>query len=204
MSAPQRNYIGLTGGIGAGKSTAAARFVALGAAVLDADGISRRALEPDGCCYAETLELFGRGVLLPDGRIDRARVAALVFSDAALRARLNALVHPAVRREMLAQAARMGTGRLIVFDVPLLFESGWQAMVSRTVLVAAREETRIARVCRRDGCAPQAAAARIRAQMPQREKEALADFVLQNDGTLEALYRQVDALYARLAAEAGL
>ena len=134
----------------------------------------------------------------------RARVAALVFSDAALRARLNALVHPAVRREMLAQAARMGTGRLIVFDVPLLFESGWQAMVSRTVLVAAREETRIARVCRRDGCAPQAAAARIRAQMPQREKEALADFVLHNDGTLEALYRQVDALYARLAAEAGL
>ena len=127
MSAPQRNYIGLTGGIGAGKSTAAARFVALGAAVLDADGISRRALEPDGCCYAEALELFGRGVLLPDRRIDRARVAALVFSDAALRARLNALVHPAVRREMLAQAARMGTGRLIVLDVPLLFESGYLA-----------------------------------------------------------------------------
>lgn len=204
MSGQKRNYIGLTGGIGAGKSTVAARFALLGAAVIDADAISRRALEPDGCCYAGVVQLFGPGVLGPDGRIDRGRVASLVFSDAALRERLNALVHPAVQREMLARADEAGERRLVVFDVPLLFESGWQSLMYRTVLVVAGEDTCVARVCRRDGCTPAAAAARIRAQMPQQDKVALADHVLENDGTPEALYPQVDALYARLCAEAGL
>lgn len=204
MSGQKRNHIGLTGGIGAGKSTVAARFALLGAAVIDADAISRRALEPDGCCYAGVVQLFGPGVLGPDGRIDRGRVASFVFSDAALRERLNALVHPAVQREMLARADEAGERRLVVFDVPLLFESGWQSLMYRTVLVVAGEDTRIARVCRRDGCTPAAAAARIRAQMPQQDKVALADHVLENDGAPEALYPRVDALYARLCAEAGL
>ena len=123
MSGQKRNYIGLTGGIGAGKSTVAARFALLGAAVIDADAISRRALEPDGCCYAGVVQLFGPGVLGPDGRIDRGRVASLVFSDAALRERLNALVHPAVQREMLARADEAGERRLVVFDVPLLLRA---------------------------------------------------------------------------------
>lgn len=196
----QKNFIGLTGGIGAGKSTVSARFAALGAAVLDADAISRQALETDGCCYSDVVSLFGDGVLQLDGSINRRRVAAIVFSDAGKRRQLNDIVHPAVQCELLRRASAVEPQRLVVFDVPLLFESGWHLMMHKTIVVAAEERVRIARICARDGCTVSEAMARIRAQMPQEQKCRMADFVLTNDGSVAALHLRVDALYAKLCA----
>lgn len=196
-----KNFIGLTGGIGAGKSTVSARFAALGAVVLDADAVSRQALEPEGCCYDAVLSLFGREIALADGRIDRRRVAGIVFSDAAMLQRLNAIVHPAVGRELLRQASAVPAHVLALFDVPLLFESGWHRMVHKTIVVAAEDAVRVARICARDGCTAEEALARIRNQMPQQQKCRMADYILVNDGTVENLYRSVDALYKTLYAE---
>ena len=193
-----KNFIGLTGGIGAGKSTVSARFAALGAVVLDADAVSRQALEPDGCCYEAVLSLFGREIALADGRIDRRRVAGIVFSDAAMLQRLNAIVHPAVGRELLRQASAVPAHVLALFDVPLLFESGWHRMMHKTIVVAAEDAVRVARICARDGCTAEEALARIRNQMPQQQKCRMADYVLTNDGSVATLYQNVDMLYETL------
>ena len=195
-----KNFIGLTGGIGAGKSTVSARFAALGAVVLDADAVSRQALEPGGCCYEAVLSLFGREIALADGRIDRRRVAGIVFSDAAMLRRLNAIVHPAVRQELLRRASTVPADRLALFDVPLLFESGWHRMMHKTIVVAAEDAVRIGRICARDGCTAEEAMARIRNQMPQQQKCRMADYVLTNDGSVATLYQNVDALYETLCA----
>ena len=134
-----------------------------------------------------------------DGSIDRKRVAALIFADEALRQQLNALIHPAVQAEMLRlAAAEKDLRRPVIFDVPLLFESGWERMMHRTIVVTAEDAVRMQRVCARDGCTEAEAMARVRAQMPQEEKVRRADFVVENSGDLNALYEQVDALYARL------
>lgn len=202
MSGLTKNFIGLTGGIGAGKSTVSARLAALGAVVLDADAISRSALEPDGCCFADVVDLLGSEILRPDRSIDRGRVAQLVFSDESLRQRLNAIVHPAVRAEMLRLASAVADPYTpIIFDVPLLFESGWDRMMRKNIVVVADDSIRIARICARDHCTREAAQARMRAQMPQQERQALADFVLNNNGTEEDLIVQVDALYAQMREE---
>ena len=199
MSMAQKNHIGLTGSIGAGKSTVSERFRQLGALVLDADAISRSALERGGCCYAAAIGLFGDEIVRADGSIDRKRVAALIFADEALRQQLNALIHPAVQAEMLRlAAAEKDLRRPVIFDVPLLFESGWEGMMHRTIVVTAEDAVRMQRVCARDGCTEAEAMARVRAQMPQEEKARRADFVVENSGDLNALYEQVDALYARL------
>lgn len=197
-SGSPKNFIGLTGGIGAGKSTVSARFAALGAVVLDADAVSRQALEPDGCCYEAVLSLFGREIALADGRIDRRRVAGIVFSDAAMLRRLNAIVHPAVRQELLRRASTVPADRLALFDVPLLFESGWHRMMHKTIVVAAEDAVRIGRICARDGCTAEEAMARIRNQMPQQQKCRMADYVLTNDGSVATLYQNVDMLYETL------
>ena len=197
-SGSPKNFIGLTGGIGAGKSTVSARFAALGAVVLDADAVSRQALEPGGCCYEAVLSLFGREIALADGRIDRRRVAGIVFSDAAMLRRLNAIVHPAVRQELLHRASTVPADRLALFDVPLLFESGWHRMMHKTIVVAAEDAVRIGRICARDGCTAEEAMARIRNQMPQQQKCRMADYVLTNDGSVATLYQNVDMLYETL------
>lgn len=197
-SGSPKNFIGLTGGIGAGKSTVSARFAALGAVVLDADAVSRQALEPGGCCYEAVLSLFGREIALADGRIDRRRVAGIVFSDAAMLQRLNAIVHPAVRQELLHRASTVPADRLALFDVPLLFESGWHRMMHKTIVVAAEDAVRIGRICARDGCTAEEAMARIRNQMPQQQKCRMADYVLTNDGSVATLYQNVDMLYETL------
>ncbi len=199
MNMVRKNYFGLTGSIGAGKSTVSERFRQLGALVLDADAISRSALERGGCCYEAAIELFGSDILKADGTIDRKRVAAIVFSDDALRQQLNRLIHPAVQAEMLRLAsAERDACRPVIFDVPLLFESGWEQMMHGTIVVAAEDRVRMQRVCKRDCCTEAQAMARVRAQMPQSKKVRRADFVIDNSGDLETLYRQVDTLYARL------
>lgn len=195
--------IGLTGGIGAGKSTAAARFRALGALVLDADAISRAALEPGGACYEAVVHAFGADVLLPGGAIDRKALAKIVFASKEKRALLNGIVHPHVIETMFETAeAELGRrGGIAVFEVPLLFESGMHKKMDANVLICADEEARVERILRRDGATREAAQSRIRAQMPDEQKRLLADYVLENNGSVAELNEQIDRVYNTLLEE---
>ena len=193
--------IGLTGGIGAGKSTAAERFRARGALVLDADEISRDSLKKDGACYGEVVHLFGSEVLQPNGEIDRKKLAGIVFSDEDKRNKLNAIVHPYVIETMfrLAEESLGKLGGIAVFEAPLLFESGMHERMDRNILVTCGEEQRLERILTRDNTTRDAALARIRAQMPEEEKRLLADDILENSGTIEQLNAQIDTLLEGLA-----
>ena len=182
--------IGLTGGIASGKSTVAELFRAWGAYVADADDISRHALDPGTSCYEQTVAAFGRDILHADGRVDRSKVASIVFSDREALATLNGIIHPYVHETILADSKRAFTEapkRLIVWDVPLLFETGYDKEVAKTVVVTARQSLRIQRIVERDGSTKAAALRRIRAQMPDREKVKRADMVIRNNGSLAEL-----------------
>lgn len=184
----------------AGKSTASRRLRELGAFVLDADQAARAAVSPGSPGLGAVAGRFGPGLLRPDGSLDRPALAARVFGDAGELAALNGILHPLIQAALtrgLEEAARRGEA-VAVLDVPLLFECGWQAMCDETWLVAAPEALRIARAMARDGMSEAAARARLTAQMPEAEKRALADVVLENDGPVEKLLRQVDAQFARL------
>lgn len=201
MSKRAYKRIGLTGGIGAGKSTAAKRFRELGVLVLDADEISRASLKKGGACYSDVVALFGSVILAQDGEIDRKKLASIVFSDEEKRRQLNAIVHPYVIETMFSRAeeALNKSGGIVVFEVPLLFESGMHEKMDRNILVGCGEEQRVKRILERDNTTRQAALARIRAQMPEEEKRLLADYILENDGTIEQLNAQIDALLEELS-----
>ncbi len=195
--------IGLTGGIGSGKSTVAARLASLGAHVYDADEIARHALDPGGVCYARVIETFGEALVDQDGAIDRKKLAQIVFHDEKQRQKLNEIVHPYVIEELFSRAAREldGTeGRIAVFEVPLLFESGLDQKMDETILVASDKENRIQRVMRRSGMTREQILARMRTQMPEEEKRRRADRIIENNDTEEALLRRVDRLYEALNA----
>ena len=187
--------IGLTGGIGSGKSTAAAWFRAQGIPTLDADAISRAALDPGSDCYRKTVELFGPDCLQPDGTVNRAEVAKRIFADPKLREALNSLIHPFVLEEMQRETALLQTER-VVWEVPLLFESGYYAYCDCTVSILCAESIRVDRICRRNGVTPDEALSRIRAQITDAEREALSDVAVRNEGTPEELF---DALAKMLS-----
>jgi dephospho-CoA kinase len=204
--------IGLSGGIGSGKSTVAKLLAARGAVVIDADSIVHELQAPGQPLVQEIAEAFGPAVLDDEGALDRAALGDIVFRDEQARLRLNALVHPKVGAEFArrVQAARDAGTRVLVLDIPLLFEgrragtgASAQMPFDALVLVYADEETQIARQMARDRCSRDEALRRIRAQMPLSEKRAMADHVIENDGSLEETELQVDALWARWAAEAG-
>lgn len=199
--------IGLSGGIGSGKSTVARMLAERGAVVIDADAIVHELQAPGTPLVAEIARAFGPGVVDEHGALERVALGEIVFRDEAARKRLNDLVHPKVGAEFArrVQQARDAGAELLVLDIPLLFEgrragTGASAAMpfDATVLVYASEEMQIARQMARDGCTRDEALRRIRAQMPLAEKRALADHVIENDGDLEATRRQVDALLARL------
>lgn len=199
--------VGLSGGIGSGKSTVAAMFAELGARVIDADAIVHELQARGAPMLEEIAEAFGKEMIRPDGALDRAALGDLVFRDEAARKRLNEIVHPKVGAEFLrrVESARRVGVELLVLDIPLLFEgrragTGTSALMpfDATVLVYASEETRVGRQMRRDGCSREQALRRVRAQMPLAEKRALADHVIENDGSLEETRRQVRALVERL------
>jgi dephospho-CoA kinase len=194
---------GLTGGIGSGKSTVAGLLRDRGVPVVDADALAREAVAAGSAGLAQVVEAFGKDVLDAAGDLDRKRLGALVFDNADDRRRLNAITHPIVRQlsqQRFAELDRQGV-ELAAYDVPLLFEVGLDQVMRPVVVVNASEGTQIHRVVRRDGLSEAEARARIRAQLPLAEKRARADHVLENDGTLEELALQVDALLARLRAD---
>jgi dephospho-CoA kinase len=197
----------LSGGIGSGKSTVARMFERLGARVIDADAIVHELQSPGSELLAEIVRAFGPGVLDAAGALDRAALAALVFRDAQARERLNHLVHPRVGAEMARRLERARTqgAPLVLLDIPLFFEGrrqgsrGASALPFHTsVLVWVPRETQIQRTVARDGCPRDEAERRLAAQLPLDEKRALADFVVDNSGSLADTERQVREVYARL------
>jgi dephospho-CoA kinase len=191
--------LGLTGGIGSGKSTVATMFSELGADVIDADDLARRIVEPGQPALAEIQAAFDPAVIGADGRLDRKRLAEIVFADPGSRARLNAITHPRIRERMNAEVEerRMQPG-LLILDIPLLFENARLKSVEKTIVVWVDEATQLARLTARDGLELGAARARIAAQLPLDEKKALADYVIDNSGTREQTRRQVERLFALL------
>jgi dephospho-CoA kinase len=198
------NVFGLTGGIGSGKSTAAALFRERGVPVVDADELAREAVALGSAGLAEVVSAFGPQIRAADGSLDRKQLGALVFADPEARKRLNAITHPIVRRlsqERFATLDSQGV-TLAGYDVPLLFEVGLDAVLRPIVVVVAREATQLERILARDGISEEAARERMAAQLPLAEKQKRADYVLYNNGTPEALGAQVDALLDKLRAEA--
>jgi len=191
--------VGLTGGIACGKSTVSRMLAARGAAVIDADEIAHRALEPGSPAHDRVVERFGREILDPTGRIDRAALAARVFGDAGERQALNAIVHPEVRAEafrLFAEAARSGR-RVAVLDAALLVESGFHERLDLLIVVRCSPESQIARLVDRGLTEPEAHA-RIAAQAPLERKLAVADIVIDTDDTLEDTRRHVDRIWLQL------
>ncbi|HVN39923.1 MAG TPA: dephospho-CoA kinase [Myxococcota bacterium] len=203
--------IGLSGGIGTGKSSVARLFAAQGAVVIDADVIVHELQARGMPMVAELAEAFGPGVLDAQGDLDRAALGAIVFRDPEARARLNAIVHPKVGAEFARRVAeaRASGARVLVLDIPLLFEgrrsgtgSAAKMQFDATVLVYAPEALQIERQIARDGCSLEEALRRVRAQMSIEEKKALADYVIDNGGSLAETERQVREVLSRILAAA--
>lgn len=190
--------VGLSGGIGSGKSTVAAALARRGAIVIDADAIAREVVEPGTPGLEAVVQRFGAGVLDGGGRLDRPRLAALVFDDPVARADLNAIVHPLVAAETARRIAAAPADSVVVIDVPLLVEaarSGYDVVV----IVEAPEAVRLERLTGR-GMNPDDARARMGAQASDADRRKVADVVVDNSGTPEALEAQIDALWAQLTA----
>ena len=186
--------IGLTGGIGSGKSTVAALLAERGARVVDADRIAREVVEPGTPGLAAVVAEFGDGVLTPDGALDRPALAALVFGDPAARARLDAVVHPLVRARAAELVAEAPADSVVVQDVPLLVETGQAGLYDLVLVVEADVGTRVARLVDR-GLPEDDARARIASQATDEQRRAVADTVLRNDGDRAELAAQVDRFW---------
>lgn len=194
--------VGLTGGIGAGKSEVARLLVSYGAVLVDADLIAREVVAPGTEGLAAVVAEFGTDVLTPDGALDRPRLGAIVFTDEERRKALNAIVHPLVARRsaLLQQAA--GEDAIVVHDVPLLAENGLAPRYDAVIVVDASPATQLDRLVRLRGMTEEEARARMAAQATREERLAVADVVIDNDGPLPALEPQVRAAWHTLTASA--
>lgn len=187
--------VGLTGCIGSGKSTVAAALVERGAVLFDADAIVAELQQPGRPVLEEMVARFGPSILTPDGRLDRAAVAAVVFEDPQELAALNAIVHPAVRAEMIARRRELaGSDAVIVADIPLLAEAGPERRegMAGIIVVDVEPETAVHRLVAGRGMTEGEARARLARQAARAERLALADFVIDNDGPLDRLAAQAD------------
>ncbi|NMM31941.1 MAG: dephospho-CoA kinase [Cellulomonas sp.] len=196
--------IGLTGGIAAGKSVAARRLTELGAVVIDADQLARRALAPGTPGLEDVVAEFGPSIVTGDGELDRAGLASIVFADRAALDRLNTIVHPIVRRlaaELEASAATVDPDAVVVHDIPLLIESGQTGAFHLVVVVDAPAVLRVERLIGTRGLSRDEAEARVSAQASDAERLEVADVVLDGAGSDANLRSQIDDLWARLAAE---
>lgn len=185
-----KRVIGLTGGIGAGKSTVSAILAELGAYIIDADKIGHAILEPNGAAYGEVVSAFGEGILRQDGAIDRGALAKIVFADGEKRAHLNAITHPKIRAEVSRRIER-AEAEIVVVDAALLLEAGFAGMCGEVWLVTAGQEARMARIMARSGYSREQAEARMASQMGDAARMAAANVIIENSGSLDALHRAV-------------
>jgi dephospho-CoA kinase len=191
--------VGLTGGIGSGKSTVARMLEERGAVVFDADVLAREAVEPGTPGHDAVVERFGPHVLLPGGALDREALASIVFADPAARRDLEAIVHPEVRRLFAEGCERyQGTDAVVVFSAPLLVETGMHTAFDVLVVVSAPVEQQVERLMRDRGMAEEAIRARIGAQLALEDKAAVADVIVDNEGSLAELRGQVDRVWTEL------
>jgi dephospho-CoA kinase len=191
--------VGLTGGIGSGKSTVSRMLEERGAVVFDADILARQAVEPGTPGHDAVIERFGANVLGPAGEIDREALAEIVFADPEARRALEEVVHPEVRRRF-AEGAELyrDTDRVVVLTAPLLVETGMHSAFDVLVVVSAPVEAQVERLHRQRGMSEEQARARIAAQLPLEDKAAVADVIVDNDGSIPELERQVDRLWSDL------
>ncbi|MFI0899848.1 dephospho-CoA kinase [Streptomyces sp. NPDC020983] len=192
--------VGLTGGIGAGKSEVARLLASYGAILVDADRIAREVVEPGTPGLAAVVEEFGTGVLAPDGSLDRPRLGAIVFADEERRKALNAIVHPLVGARSAELQRAAGPDDIVLHDVPLLTENGLAPLYDLVVVVDAEPDTQVERLVRLRGMTRDEARARMAAQARREDRLAVADLVIDNNGPLEALEPQVAAVWAQLRA----
>ncbi len=195
--------VGLTGGIGSGKSEVSRRLSDRGAVVIDADEIAREVVEPGTAGLARVVAVFGGEVLRADGALDRERLGSIVFSDSEKLAALNGIVHPLVGArvaELQDQAAEADESAIVVYDVPLLVENNLAPMYDVVIVADAADEVRLARLVGVRGMSEQDARARIAAQASREDRLAVADVVIRNEGSLEELDARVDEVWAELSA----
>lgn len=193
---PRARWLGLTGGIGSGKSTVAELFVERGAALVDTDAIAHALTAPQGAAMAAIALAFGDSVLRADGALDRVAMRSLVFSDRSAKARLEAILHPLIREQSKARCAAATQAPYVLLVVPLLVETGgYRERADRVLVVDCDEAVQISRVMARSGIAAEAVRAIMATQASRLERRAAADDLVQNDGDLDALWPQVDVLH---------
>ena len=187
------HILGITGGIASGKSSVSTFIKELGFPIIDADVVAREVVEPGEEAYHEIVKVFGEGILFPDGDINRPKLGDVIFHNEEKRLKLNSIVHPAVRKRMreLAEKAFQDGAKTVFMDIPLLFESKLTFMVEKTLLVYVDEDVQLSRLMNRNNLSEENARARIASQMPLREKRALADAVVDNNGDFEVTKEQV-------------
>jgi dephospho-CoA kinase len=193
--------VGLTGGLGSGKSTVAALLAEHGAVIIDADVVAREVVRAGTPGFAAVVGRFGPGVVGPDGELDRAALARIVFADGAALDELNAIVHPLVGSRSAELAAAVPPGAVVVHDIPLLAENGLADRFDTVVVVEADREIRLARLAER-GLTRAEAEARMAAQATDEQRRAVADEIVRNDGDLDSLAHQIDRLWDRLTGSA--
>src|SRR5579863_2697850 len=197
--------IGLTGGIGSGKSTVTKILAELGAPIIDADKVGHAIYEPGGPAYPDMIAAFGEGILAPDRTIDRRKLGPIVFADPSALKRLNSIVHPKMftrMREMVTAMRAAGERRPIVIEAAILIEANWQPLFDEIWLVVTSRERVIERVERDRGLKPEQTEARLRAQLSDDERRKYATSVIRNDGTLEELRAAVTRLWQDALARA--
>lgn len=197
------NVVALTGGIGSGKSSVAKMLERWGAAVVDADILARAAVEPGTPGLAALVERFGGEILDDDGRLDRESLGAIIFADKPSRAYVESVLHPRIREMWLAKLELLRRSPLldlIVYVVPLLFESGAKyPEIKKIILVTAPEPLRVSRIVERDALSPEAARARIAAQLPDEQKAKRSDYIIRNDSSLSQLEEKTRLIFREIA-----
>ena len=193
--------VGLTGGVGSGKSTVARLLAEHGATIIDADAIAREVVEPGTPGYEAVVAHFGDAVVRPDGALDRPALAAIVFADDDQRTALNGIVHPLVGARMAELMQAVPSGAVVVWDVPLLVENGLASDFDFVLVVEADAELRVARLASR-GMDEQDARARMERQASDEQRREVADEVLRNDGNLDELRTRVDSVWREIAMRA--